>query len=119
MDCLFCKIIKGEIPSYKIYEDDLVMAFLDVNPHANGHTLIIPKKHYDDYLQLENDLFIHVLDVAKVLHKKIETALKCDGITMLHNYGNAQQIKHYHFHLIPTYEKEEKLSLEEVFKRLD
>ena len=54
MDCLFCKIINGEIPSYKIYEDDLVYAFLDVNPKENGHTLIVPKKHYTDYLSLPN-----------------------------------------------------------------
>lgn len=118
MDCLFCKIINGDIPSYKIYEDELVMAFLDVNPHSNGHTLIVPKKHYTDYLELENTLFIHILETAKLLHKQIEEKLNCDGITMLHNYGIEQQIKHYHFHLIPKYLKEEKLTIEDVYEKL-
>ena len=118
MDCLFCKIITGDIPSYKIYEDDLVLAFLDINPDATGHTLIIPKEHREDYLEVEESLFNHILSVAKILHKRIEERLNCDGMTMLHNYGNAQVIKHYHFHLLPRYNKEEKLTLEEVYEKL-
>ena len=77
MDCLFCKIIKGEIPSYKIYEDDLVMAFLDVNPHANGHTLIIPKKHYDDYFKnMLISYYLNNLGGAKILAKNIISHIK-------------------------------------------
>ncbi len=119
MDCLFCKIINGEIPAYKIYEDDIVFAFLDVNPHGNGHTLIVPKKHYDDCLEIDNDLLIHMFSVGKKIHKTLENKLHCDGITYLHNYGNVQAIKHYHLHLIPRYEKEEKLAIEEVYQLLN
>lgn len=119
MDCLFCKIINGDIPSYKLYEDELVIAFLDVNPHGNGHTLIIPKKHYENYLEIDTYLFEHILKIAKLLHAQIEEKLHCEGITMLHNYGSAQEIKHYHLHLIPRYLNEEKLSIEEVYKILN
>ena len=55
MDCLFCKIINGEIPCYKVYEDDIVLAFLDVNPDSLGHTLIIPKKHYQDLMDIDSN----------------------------------------------------------------
>ena len=61
MDCIFCKIIKGEIPSYKIFEDDLVLAFLDIHPDTNGHILIIPKKHYVDIMDLDAETRNHIL----------------------------------------------------------
>lgn len=118
MNCLFCKINSGDINSYKIYEDELVIAFLDINPQSNGHTLIVPKNHYENYLDIDNDLFGHILKIAKLLHNQLEEKLNCDGITMLHNYGIAQEIKHYHFHLIPRYSKEEKLTIEQVYEKL-
>ena len=65
MDCIFCKIVNGEIPSYKIYEDEKIMAFLDINPYAPGHTLIIPKEHTLDITTISNDTLAHIMDKAK------------------------------------------------------
>lgn len=116
MDCLFCKIVNGEIPSYKIYEDELVIAFLDINPKENGHTLIVPKKHYTDYLELDDKIFNHILKIAKKLSSKISKDLKADGTTFVWNYGNTQIIKHFHLHIIPTYDnKNEILDVEKIF----
>ena len=72
MDCLFCKIVSGKIPSYKIYEDELVYAFLDINPDSNGHTLLIPKKHYLDMNDIPLDTLTHIFKVAKELKVMLE-----------------------------------------------
>lgn len=65
MDCLFCKIVNGDIPSYKIYEDDKVIAFLDIHPRNNGHTLLIPKKHYTDFSELDDEILLHLHKITK------------------------------------------------------
>ena len=70
MDCIFCKIINGDIPSYTIYEDDFVKCFLDINPDSNGHTLIIPKKHYVCLDDIDNDTLIHIMKIARNLKKE-------------------------------------------------
>ena len=120
MDCIFCKIINGEIPSYKVYEDDLVLAFLDVNPESNGHTLIIPKKHFKDLLDIEETELNHILKIAKELGSKIQSKLNCDGFTLVQNNGFVQEVKHFHLHIVPKYIKEqEKLELSEIEKRLN
>ena len=116
MDCLFCKIIAGEVPSYKIYEDEKILAFLDINPTSPGHTLIIPKKHYLDIHDLEEELLLHIVKTAKMIAKKYEEKLNCKGFSLCQNNGLAQEVKHFHMHVIPKYEKEEKLSIEEVYE---
>ena len=93
MDCLFCKIINKEIPSYKIYEDDVVYAFLDINPDSVGHTLIIPKKHYLDLDDIDIEILKHIMEVAKMLKKRIEES---------------------HLHLKPFYNNKKDKTLEEV-----
>jgi len=118
MDCLFCKIINGDIPSYKIYEDDLVLAFLDVNPKENGHTLIVPKKHYTDYLELDEEIIKHILNVAKNLSQELTNKLNATGTTFAWNYGSEQVIKHFHLHIIPRYETKNEMTIEEVFNIL-
>ena len=116
MDCIFCKIINGEIPSYKIYEDEVVLAFLDINPDSNGHTLIIPKKHYTDIMEIDNETLIHIFDVARKLKTQIEEKLHCNGVTFIQNNGDVQEIKHYHLHIKPYYKKEEELlPVEEIY----
>ncbi len=116
MDCVFCKIIKGEIPSYKIYEDDKVLAFLDINPTSTGHTLIIPKKHTLDLMDIDNDVLTHIFNVArKIANLQIEK-LNATGFTLVQNNGSVQDVKHYHLHVMPAYNKKKKLSLEEVHK---
>lgn len=102
-DCLFCKIINGDIPCYKVYEDDTILAFLDVNPDSDGHTLIVPKTHYKDINDIPNDVLIHVYEVARKLSKLLQERLNCDGISLLQNNGSVQEVKHYHLHLKPYY----------------
>lgn len=120
MDCIFCKIINGDIPSHKIYEDDLVLAFLDINPETNGHTLIIPKKHFKDLNEIEENELNHILKVAKELSLKIKESLKCDGFTLIQNNGFVQDVKHFHLHIVPKYiNEQENLELNEIEKRLN
>ena len=115
MDCIFCKIINGDIPSYKIYEDEIVYAFLDINPMAPGHILIIPKKHYLDLSTIDNDTLIKIMDCARVLRKRLENKLNIDGLTLIQNNGDVQEVKHFHLHLKPYYKNEPKLNIEEVY----
>lgn len=116
MNCIFCKIIAGEIPSYKIYEDDVVLAFLDINPDSNGHTLIIPKKHYTDIMDMDDETLTHIFYIAREIKTKLEEKLHCDGITFVQNNGDVQEVKHYHLHIKPYYnEKTELSSVEEIY----
>ena len=115
MDCIFCKIINKDIPSYKVYEDDLVYAFLDINPLCAGHTLIVPKKHYLDLNDIDNDTLIKIMDTARILRKRLEDKLNIDGLTLIQNNGDVEEVKHFHLHLKPYYKNELNLSIEEVY----
>lgn len=118
-DCIFCKIIHKEIPSYTIYEDDKVKAFLDIEPDVNGHTLIIPKKHYTDISDLDNETLTHIFDVARYLKSLMETKLQIDGLTLVQNNGDVQEVKHFHLHLKPHYQEEQVLlPVEDVYEKL-
>lgn len=101
MDCIFCKIIKGEIPSYKVYEDDEFIAFLDVHPLNKGHTLLVPKKH----IQWVNDYepFSKYWEKARELSKKIKQAMDCILVSYV-TYGLG--VPHAHIHLIPKFEND-------------
>lgn len=112
MDCIFCKIANGEIPTFKVYEDDNVLAFLDANPDSNGHTLIIPKKHYTDLDDIDLETLSCINKASKKVKKILEEKLKCDGISLLQNNGFVQEVKHYHMHLKPYYK--DKISIEMV-----
>lgn len=119
MDCVFCKIINGELPSYKVYEDDKILAMLDINPYMLGHTLIIPKEHYLDLSSIPVDILNHIMlkskDIADLLTKKLDA----QGFTLIQNNGCVQEVKHFHLHIIPKYEKEpENISVEEVYKKI-
>lgn len=106
-DCIFCKIIKGEIPSYTIYEDEIVKVFLDVNPVANGHMLIIPKKHYENVFDIDPSIISHSTNlIREKLYPMIKEKLNCDGLTIAQNNGFGQEVKHYHIHLIPRFEND-------------
>ena len=103
-DCLFCKIIKGEIPSYKVYEDDKVYAFFDVNPNSDGHTLVVPKEHYENLFDTPNELIIYMIDVIKTkIYPILKDKLNTNGLTICQNNYYGQDVKHYHIHLIPRY----------------
>lgn len=102
-NCIFCKIINGEIPSMKVYEDDFILAFLDVNPDSDGHTLIIPKKHFKDINDIPDDVLLHIYKTSKKIMKLLENKIKCDGFSLLQNNGDVQEVKHYHLHIKPYY----------------
>ena len=117
MECIFCKIIAGEIPSYKIYEDDLVLAFLDINPVGVGHTLVIPKKHTLDFDTISESDLANIMHVAKEISKLLCEKLGADGYSLAQNNGIAQEVKHFHLHIIPKYDNKlnEELSKRELF----
>ena len=119
MDCIFCKIINGDIPSYTIYEDEIVKCFLDVNPESNGHTLIIPKKHYTALKDIPVETLSHIMEVAKKMETLLEEKLHYDGLRLVQNNGFIQEVKHYHLHLIPMYKnKNEKLEIKEIYEKI-
>lgn len=102
-DCIFCRIIRGEIPSYKVYEDDSVMAFLDIRPISEGHTLVIPKKHFIDLFEIDEETFGKVSSAAKKIANKMKDVLGVDGVNLCHASGAAaeQSVFHFHMHVIP------------------
>ena len=119
-NCIFCKIIKKELPSEIIYEDDKVLVFLDINPTTNGDTLIIPKEHYKDLLKIPIDLLNHINSLYKKFYKLYKEKLKCDGLTISTNLDYAQEIKHFHIHFIPRYKNDDVkiLSNKDILKNL-
>lgn len=106
MNCIFCKIIKGDIPSYTIYEDEIVKVILDINPVSNGHMLIIPKTHYVNLMDIDDSVLSHIMNTSKDLYKKYKDKLNMDGLSITQNNDYGQEVKHYHLHLIPRYEND-------------
>ena len=119
MDCIFCKIANGEIPSFKIYEDDKVFAFLDINPDSDGHTLIIPKKHFKDLDDIDLETLNHINTVSKDIKKLLEEKLNIAGLSLLQNNGSAQEVKHYHLHLKPYYEGVKTMELKKYLENIN
>ena len=103
MDCIFCKIIKGDIPSYTVYENEYVKCFLDVNPINMGHTLIVPKKHFKDAYDITDEYIAEIHKASKIIMELLDSKLKPSGYRLVQNNGNLQEVKHYHLHIIPNY----------------
>lgn len=103
--CIFCKIAKGEIPSYKVYEDNLCLAFLDINPSSRGHTLVLPKEHFSSMATAPRNIIDHCFEVAQHIAQAQISQLGADGVNVLTNIGSAagQSISHFHIHVIPRY----------------
>ena len=108
-DCIYCKIIAGDLPSYKIYEDDQVLAFLDINPVSPGHTLIIPKVHIENCLQNNEEDLVAVTKTMKKIAPAILSAVGADSMNFTTNCGRAsgQIVFHTHFHIIPRFAADE------------
>ena len=118
-DCLFCKINNGDIPSKKLYENDYVFVIMDLHPVSNGHLLIIPKKHFTDFTELDNETLNHINETSKLMKDLIYKKLNAVGLKICVNYGTAQEIKHYHMHLIPVYKNKETIKdLDEIYNKL-
>ena len=109
MNCIFCKIINKEIPSKIVYEDDLVIAILDLSQATYGHTLVMPKKHYANIYEIDDDTLAHLIKVVKELAIKLKNKLHADGINILNNNDEAagQTIMHYHIHILPRYKNDD------------
>jgi histidine triad (HIT) family protein len=104
-NCIFCKIIAGEISSATIYEDEDFKVIMDIAPAAKGHAVILPKKHCANLFELDDDTAAKGLLVARKVAKAIQAELNCDGMNLLQNNGEAagQTVFHFHMHLIPRY----------------
>ena len=108
MDCIFCKIINKEVPSYLIYEDEYTYAFLDIAEDIDGHTIVIPKKHVENILDCDNETLSHVMDTVRLISKHYVEDLGYDGVNVLNANGRAaeQSVFHLHFHILPRKEKD-------------
>ena len=112
-DCIFCQIVSGQIPSSKVYEDGEVLAFLDITQVTTGHTLVIPKKHYRNMLEMDaeaaSSLFARVPKIAKQLQEK----LGASGVNIINNNEEAagQTVFHTHVHLLPRFDESDGLKL--------
>jgi histidine triad (HIT) family protein len=104
-DCIFCKVLAGELPSEKIYEDDYAVSVMDINPWTRGHAVVVPRKHAKNLFEIEDDELAHVVQAAKRVATMMRDTLDCDGVNLLQSNGAAawQTIFHLHFHVIPRY----------------
>lgn len=118
MDCLFCKIINKEIPNFTIYEDENVLAFLDIFPHAMGHVVVIPKKHFDTPFEMSGEEFKNFSNGLKNALEKVQTILKPAGYNVGWNQGVAggQVVAHLHAHILPRYQGDGGGSMHSIVK---
>ena len=107
-NCVFCAIAAGEIPSFKIYEDEFALAYLDINPFTKGHTLVIPKAHSAGIADTPDETLAAIIVRVKKVAAHLKAALPCDGFNILQNNGEAagQTVMHLHFHIVPRYGSE-------------
>lgn len=115
-ECIFCKIVNKEIPNYTVYEDGFVLAFLDIFPHAKGHTVVIPKKHFNTYLELNDEDARLMLQGVKEALERVNFVLKPDGFNVGWNERPAggQVVPHLHFHIFPRYDKDQGGSMHSI-----
>ena len=113
-NCIFCKIARGEIPCHKVYEDDKILAFLDISQTTKGHTLVITKEHFDNFLFVPKDLLAQAISVAQKIAQASVTSLNAKGVNILINTNEAagQTVMHFHIHVIPRYDDSDHISIE-------
>ncbi len=106
--CIFCEIVKGKVPSSKLFENNTALAFLDIYPAAKGHSLIIPKKHYKTMLEIPETELKEVIRVTQKIGAAAMKATKADGFTVLQNNNEAagQVVPHLHFHVVPRFKED-------------
>ena len=108
-DCLFCRIISGDIPSFKVYEDERTLAFMDINPANDGHCLVIPKEHSQDVFAIAEDSIVAVVKSARRVARAVQAALQPEGVNLLQSNGAAagQSVYHFHMHVLPRRDGDE------------
>ena len=111
--CIFCEIVNGNIPSKKIYEDENIISILDISQTTKGHALVIPKKHYDNYMQMPEDEFANLMKVVQIVSKKIISNLEAKGCNILINTNEiaGQTVMHTHVHIIPRYDENDTIDI--------
>ena len=127
-DCIFCKIINGELPTRTIYEDEDIQVIMNTNPITDGHLLILPKKHYENIFDIKEEIIAHSIKVLREkIYPLIKEKLNCEGLTICENNFLGQEIKHFHIHVIPrykndnvdfSYNKDKITDLDKVFQQL-
>ncbi len=117
-NCVFCKIVNNELPSFTIYEDETLKVFLSIEPINEGHILIIPKEHFKDFSSIDLNTLNHINEISKKIYELLIDKLHCNGIKFVQNNGSFQDVKHYHLHLIPDSSNNKNRSLEDVYKEL-
>jgi histidine triad (HIT) family protein len=105
-DCIFCKIVAGELPSERVQDDEHTVAFMDINPWTRGHALVIPRSHSANIYEVGDDDLLHTTIAAKKLALRMKERLACDGVNLLNASEPAawQTVFHFHMHVIPRYE---------------
>ena len=108
MECIFCNIIKGNAEAEIIFEDDNIIAFLDIQPINYGHTLIVPKKHYDNFLTVPSDELSKLTIATQFIAGAVKRSVNADGFNVITNNGNSagQTVFHFHFHIIPRFDED-------------
>jgi len=129
-NCIFCKIASKKIPGKVVYEDDVCLAFLDLSQTTDGHTLVIPKAHYQSILDADPDVAAHIIKVAQQLANKLVDTFGAKGCNILSNAGEVagQSVFHFHIHIIPRYsadditirfkDRSKEVDLDKIFKRI-
>jgi len=114
--CIFCRIVQKQVPSSLVFEDETVMAFLDIRPLNEGHTLVIPKAHYESIFDIPKELIAYLHGITKRIAIAVEKVTKADGISIIQQNGKAagQDIFHLHVHVIPRYEDQKLPSFSEI-----
>jgi histidine triad (HIT) family protein len=108
MECIFCKIINGEIPAVKVLDEELVLAFMDINPSTRGHMLVVPKRHAENIFEISEGDLTAVITAVKRCATAVKQALKAEGATILQLNGKAsdQIVPHLHIHIMPRWEND-------------
>ncbi|MDE6357839.1 MAG: HIT family protein [Eubacteriales bacterium] len=118
MDCIFCKILKGDIPARKVFENERFIAILDAFPANEGHTLVIPKKHFENIFEIDEETISEAYKIAKNIAEKIKANMGIENINILQNNGATagQSVNHFHIHVIPRIENDTVTIKSEVVK---
>ena len=106
-DCIFCKIIKGDLPSRTVYEDELIKVIMNINPTTNGHLLVLPKEHYVDIFDIDEKIINHSFKIIRdTLYPLLKDNLGCEGLTLSENNLLGQEVHHFHIHVTPRYQND-------------
>lgn len=117
-ECIFCKIVEGEIPSLKVYEDNNCIAFLDINPCSPGHTIVIPRRHYPLLTDMPDDLVKDIFAAVSLISRAVQSVTNAQGLTVGTNVGKAagQEVPHVHIHIIPRFEGDKGAAIQHIVR---